>query len=118
MGTSGGHGCLPGGEAVDVARSVNNVPIRLTPERWRHIVEGHPEVSGYYRDVLETLSWPEFIVRGGGGELLAVKTISTGKFLVVVYKETSANDGFVITVFLTRRIRQIERREQVWKRQM
>jgi hypothetical protein len=36
-----------------------------------------------------------------------------GKYIVVVYREQE-NDGFVITAFLTRRIRSLERRKQVW----
>jgi len=48
------------------------------------------------------------------GELIAVKEIETGKFMVVVYKEISREDGFVITAFLTKRIKQIERRTKLW----
>jgi len=46
--------------------------------------------------------------------LIAVKEIETGKFMVVVYKEISREDGFVITAFLTKRIKQIERRTKLW----
>lgn len=28
--------------------SKNNIPIRLTEERWLHIVENHDEMAGYY----------------------------------------------------------------------
>jgi hypothetical protein len=35
---------------------------------------------------------------------------------VVVYKEIGVDDGFVITAFLTRRVRQLERRRRVWPR--
>jgi len=31
-----------------------------------------------------------------------------------VYKEISHDDGFVITAFLTKRIKQIERRMKLW----
>jgi len=47
-------------------------------------------------------------------ELLAVKEIETGRYIVVVYKEINKEDGFVITAFLTRRIKQIERRTKLW----
>jgi hypothetical protein len=40
-----------------------------------------------------------------------------GKTLVVVYRETGADDGFVITAFLTRRPGSFERRKQVWPEQ-
>jgi len=35
---------------LDVAISVNNVPIRLTGERWRHITGEHNDLAGYYYD--------------------------------------------------------------------
>jgi hypothetical protein len=54
------------------------------------------------------------VLLGGAGELLAVREIEPGKALVVVYKETSAGDGFVITAFLTRRLASLDRRRQVW----
>ena len=47
------------------------------------------------------------------GDLLAVRELEPGKHLVVVYREGEA-DGFIITAFMTRRLRQLERRRQVW----
>jgi hypothetical protein len=58
---------------VDIAYSVNGVPIRLTYERWFHITENHDDLAGYYFQVLETLEKPEFIVRGNRGTLKATK---------------------------------------------
>lgn len=40
---------------ADVALSVDGVPIRLTDERWVHIVENHDDLAGYYDDVLEAV---------------------------------------------------------------
>ena len=37
---------------MDIVKSKNNVPIRLTEERWIHIVENHDDLAGYYEDVL------------------------------------------------------------------
>jgi hypothetical protein len=73
-------------------------------------------MAGYYFEVLETLQEPNTIYKGKEGELLAVKEIELGKYLVVVYNEISKEDVFVITAFLTRRIRQIERRIKLWPR--
>ncbi len=55
--------------------SVNNIPIRLTDERWNHIVENHNEMAGYYYDVLETIVKPDWIFLGNNKELWAVKNI-------------------------------------------
>ena len=37
---------------MDIANSVNGVPIRLTYERWYHIVENHDELASRFHDVL------------------------------------------------------------------
>ena len=51
---------------MDIANSVNGVPIRLTYERWYHIVENHDEMASYFHDVLEAVEEPELVVRGNG----------------------------------------------------
>lgn len=101
---------------MEIAQSKNSIPIRLTDERWLHITEEHSEMAGYYFDVLEAIEEPEAIYEGKADELIAVKEIETGKYIGVIYKETSKEDGFVITAFLTRRIKQIERRTKIWPR--
>lgn len=100
---------------MDVIKSKNDVPIRLTKERWFHITEEHSEMAGYYFEVLETVEEPEAIYEGKTGESLAVREVENGKNIVVVYKELSKDDGFVITAFLTRRKKQFERRRKIWK---
>lgn len=100
---------------MDVIKSKNDVPIRLTKERWFHITEEHSEMAGYYFEVLETVEEPEAIYEGKTGESLAVREVENGKNIVIVYKELSKDDGFVITAFLTRRKKQFERRRKIWK---
>ncbi len=101
---------------MDITKSKNNVPIRLTEEGWFHITEEHSEMAGYYFEVLETLEEPEAIYEGKAGECIAVRGIEKGKYIVVVYRELSKEDGFVITAFLTRRKTQLERRRKIWER--
>ena len=101
---------------MDVAKSKNGVPIRLTAERWFHITEEHSEIAGYYFEVLETLVEPEAIYEGKTGKCIAVREIEKGKYIVVIYKELSREDGFVITSVITRRKRQLERRKKIWER--
>lgn len=97
-----------------VAISQNGVPIRLPDERWSHIEHEHDELVGLRNDILLSVGKPDRILAGGEGELLAVRQTEQGKWLVVVYKELSALDGFVITAYLTRRIKQLERRTVLW----
>jgi len=101
---------------MDVVKSKNDVPIRLTEERWFHITEEHSEMAGYYFEVLEAVEEPEAIYKGGAGECIAVREVEKGKYIVVAYRELGRVDGFVITAFLTRRRKQLERRRKIWQR--
>ncbi len=85
---------------MDSAYSVNGVPIRLTYARWYHIVENHDEMASRFHSVLEALEAPELVVRGNAGALKAARGIGRGKWLVVVYREVSRHDGFVITAYM------------------
>ena len=98
---------------IDRILSKGGIAIRLTDERWTHITEEHCELAGLRSEVVETLSHPDRILLGGDGELIAVRQFEPGKHLVVVYRE-QADDGFIITAFLTRRVRSLEKRRQVW----
>ena len=101
-----------------VVRSHNRVPVRLTEERWQHIVHRHSEMVNQREHALETLVEPDLIQRGDFGELLAVRfypeTTLTRKFLVVVYREIGPEDGCILTAYLTSR--PSARRETIWKR--
>ncbi len=84
---------------MEIAYSVDNVPIRLTLERWFHITENHDDLSGCFFEVLDTIENPEFLIRGNKGTLKATKNIGKNKWLVVVYRKKSKSDGFVITAY-------------------
>jgi hypothetical protein len=90
------------------------VPIRLTDERWAHIVEEHSELGGLREEVLQTIAEADRVLAGTRAELLAIRKMETAKALVVVDRETSPQDGFVITAFLTSRWESLDRRQQVW----
>jgi uncharacterized protein YuzE len=59
--------------SMDVAYSVNQIPIRLTDERWSHIVNAHDDLAGYYDDCLDTIESPDLILRGLRGSLKAIR---------------------------------------------
>jgi len=98
---------------TEAVYSKNGVPIRLTDERWVHITDEHGELASLRLEIVETVANPTWIFTGNQGELLAVREIEPGKYLVVVYRE-SQNDGFIITAFLTRRLRALQRRQRLW----
>jgi hypothetical protein len=99
---------------VDVAISIDGVPIRLTAERWFHIVENPDDLSGYYDDVLATVEDPDLTLRGYRGSLIAVHGSGRGRYLAVVYRQIAPEDGFVITAYLTSKV---NRKKAIWKRQ-
>lgn len=98
---------------LDKAKSKNSIFIRLTHERWTHIVEEHSEMAGLRLEVMETITDPSMILEGQYGVLMATREILNGKYLVVVYRETR-HDGFIITSFMTRRKRFLGRRKKIW----
>lgn len=87
------------------ARSRNGVPVRLTEERWAHVIQRHPELRNQQQRILETIAEPDLIQHGDWGELLAIRlyreTPLTRKHLVVAYRELGPEDGFVLTAYLT-----------------
>ena len=94
---------------------MHNVTIRLTSERWEHISQNHPECAGYLFDVLSTIQKPKRIFYGKNGEFIAVKEMpNTYKLLAVVYREVDEHDGFVITSFITRRTKWLDKRKRIW----
>lgn len=98
---------------IEKVLSKNDVSIRLTDERWAHIVEEHCELAGMRLEVLEAVSSPSRILDGKAGELFAVRETLEGKQLVVVCRELE-NDGFIITAFITSKTNIIDRTNQLW----
>jgi len=106
-----------GAEREDAANgeraiSVNGVPIRLTEERWEHIVEDHDDLDGYRADCANVVEDPDFVLRGHMGALIAVKGYGRDRYLAVIYREESDDDGFVITAYFTDTI---NRKSIVWR---
>jgi hypothetical protein len=105
---------------IGVASAISGALIRITYRQWAHVLENHDYMAGNLDLVLETLSDPNFIAQGGSDELIAMrhypKTSITEKDAVVVYKEVSENDGFVITAFLTSKPQKILKRGILWQK--
>jgi hypothetical protein len=98
---------------MDEARSINGVPVRLSGERWQHILDAHEELEGRREDVLEVVESPDWVTRGYRGSLVAWKGYGKRGFLAVIYKEVGDADGFVITAFFTRKPK---KKGKVWPR--
>jgi hypothetical protein len=58
---------------MSTVRSVKVVTIRLSDERWQHIITGHPEMARERDNVLQSPEQPDSIQAGDFGELFAVR---------------------------------------------
>ena len=84
---------------IGVCHSVNGVPIRLTEERWEHILDSHPELASYRETILDTVKDPDYILASRRGALAAVVVLGRRAFLHVFYVE-SREDGFIISAYV------------------
>jgi hypothetical protein len=97
---------------MDIAYSVNRVLIRLTDERWQHIIGARDDLIGYRDDCLRVIENPDLVLVGNRGTLKAVKAFGRNRYLVVIYREESRSDGFVITAYFCRNIKG---RKIIWR---
>jgi hypothetical protein len=98
---------------MDKVVSFNGVPIRLTEERWFHIVENHDDMAGHYDDVLETVADPDLVLHGYGGSLIAVRNYGQRRYLFAIYRQVSREDEFIITANFGAKV---NREKAIWKR--
>jgi hypothetical protein len=96
---------------VEVVTSVAGVPIRLTGERWSHLVEARDELAGRSDEVLATVENLDWVTKGYGSSLVAWKGYGRKRFLAAIYKELGDADGFIITAYFTRKP---SKRNKVW----
>jgi hypothetical protein len=96
-------------------KSIHNVTIRFTEERWFHIVENHDDLAGYFDEIIDTIEFPEYIISGYNDAKIALKSIKQGKYIAVVYKEVTKDDGFVITAYFTSKLK-LENEVILWER--
>lgn len=91
--------------------------IRLTDERYKHIIEKHPEIKDQEEKIKETLRKPELVKKSvySNDVLIFYKyykqTPVTEKYLTVGIKLLNG-EGFVVTVYFTDRIKE---GEIIWK---
>lgn len=106
---------------VHISKSKNQVPIRLTEERWLHIITSHTEMDENILELTKTIEDPDIITKGVSDELRCIRffpnTHLGPKYLMVAYKELSSDDGFIITAYKTSRIGKLANREIIWTKQ-
>ena len=94
--------------------SINGVSVRLTEERWEHILTNHLELSDSDMDlILDAVEDPEYILSGYRGSLIAIVGLGRSRYLHVVYREVNRDDGFIITAGIRPKMR---KRNILWRR--
>lgn len=77
----------------------------LTPERWRHIVGGHPEIAVCEEEIRRAVESPTAVLpgRGPAEEWLYLEGVGPSRWLKVVVVFDRAELGRIITAFPRRR---------------
>src|SRR5689334_21609861 len=99
---------------LGIAHSVNGVAIRLTDERWEHILDSHPELASYRETILDAVDNPDYILASRRGALAAVVVLGRRTFLHVFYVEKNRRDGFILSAYLGK---EIDRARIVWRKE-
>jgi len=71
-------------------------------------------MAEYYHELLLAVSNPDEVFIGDEGESIALREIEETHHIVVIYKETGDNDGFIITAFKTSKPESFSRGNQAW----
>ena len=76
-------------------------PVELTPERFAHITDFHPEVKKLKKYFVSTIANPELIrpSRSDKQAFILYYKVAKNKFLAVVIKTNARN--FILTAYLT-----------------
>ena len=87
--------------------------IRLTEERWQHIIERHPEVEGHLAKIQSTIQNPDIIVKNQYNKNERYyhryfKSLTNYLVIVIEYKK-----NFIITAFISRKVK---RGEILWSK--
>ena len=91
-----------------VVKSRSGASVRLTVKQWEHIVTARPELGTFMKEVLDVVEQPDEVLeppRRVKPQLHAVKRferlsdVGFSQNLVVVYRETNVQEGFIITAF-------------------
>jgi hypothetical protein len=99
---------------LGIADSVNGVPIRLTDERWEHILDSHPEMASYQETILDAVENPDYILTSRRGALAAVVVLGRKAFLHVFYVEKGRHDGFILSAYLEG---EMDKAKIIWRKE-
>jgi len=92
--------------------------IRLTNERWTHIISHHPVIRNLKEEMKETLRDPKIVRRSVYDPSVLIyyryfKDVLGGKYIAVVVKVNNIK-GFILTSYVTDRVK---RGDEVWRKE-
>ncbi len=102
---------------VEILTDYRGRAVRLTDERWVHILE-HPEMVGQRKKLIETLTAPDVVIATTKDETVHTyhkryaRTPVTRKYLLVAVKILD-DDAFILTAFFTSRQK---RGDVIWQK--
>lgn len=78
--------------------------VELVPERWQHILEGHPELGPYSEAVLDAVRAPTKRLPGreAAEEWFYLRNAGPSRWLKVVVRYETPTSGRVVTAFARR----------------
>jgi len=89
---------------LGTAISIKGFPVRLTDERWEHILDRHPHDFSYsdWQMILDVVENPDYVLRGHRSARAAAVPAGN-EYLFVMYRELKlkdkSKDGFIITAY-------------------
>ncbi len=95
-------------KVIATAKSKSGAQIRLTEKEWKHIITTRPQLEEFQEEVLRSVENPDEVYTPPSivkPQLHAVKRferlgdVGLGENLVVVYRELTPRERFIITVF-------------------
>ena len=99
---------------LGIVDSVNGVPIRLTDERWEHILDSHHELASFRETLLDAVENPDYILTSRRGALAAVLVLGRKAFLHVFYVEKGRHDGFIISAYVQEKM---DKTKVIWRKE-
>ena len=91
-------------EIIATVLDLDGRSVILSEPRWAHIVAGHPELTNFRKDVLETVEVPSLRLPGRslGEEWFYKAEIGPGRWLKVVVRYDATGSGSIVTAFARR----------------
>ena len=92
-----------------IIQGVLKTKVHLTKERWEHIINEHPVVRPYLKEIEKAMILPDIIMESRYDKEILLyykfyENIFKGKFIMVVVKH-SEERNFILTAYITDKVK-------------